>query len=296
LTLEVYKEVFEREIQLINKDKQKMIDPYERKSSIALFFSGLFNFYQFAAFEVKQSFLDLISKYLLEMKKELILSLPGFMLCMLPALEDQNGEILKKVEGILQETEKIVGTSEFYGEMWKAMLRTPRSRLSAIRQLDKRIPKSLDYAREFRDKAMIHISDYTIKIINREVSLQKDLNKLNKEQKMKERMELHDYFFFYYPNKTKLVINALMSGLSIVEPQVYVNRATLDFMVSHMPINSEINSILENVRLVECATLAYTKKDFATLNKISNWLFGHLDEDEEDCDPKDPTIITIVES
>lgn len=85
---------------------------------------------------------------------------------------------------------------------------------------------------------------------------------------MKERMELHDYFYFYYPNKTKLVINALMSGLSIVEPQVYVNRATLDFLISHMPINSEINSIPENVRLVECATLAYTKKDFATLNKI----------------------------
>jgi hypothetical protein len=55
---------------------------------------------------------------------------------------------------------------------------------------------------------------------------------------MKERMDLHDYFYFYYPNKTKLVINALMSGLSIVEPQVYVNRATLDFMISHMPINS----------------------------------------------------------
>jgi hypothetical protein len=113
---------------------------------------------------------------------------------------------------------------------------------------------------------------------------------------MKERMDLHDYFYFYYPNKTKLVINALTSGLSIVEPQVYVNRATLDFLISHMPINSEINSIAENVRLVECATLAYTKKDFATLNKISNWLFGHLDEDEEECDSKDPTIITIVES
>ena len=35
------------------------------------------------------------------MKKELILSLPGFILCMLPALEDQNSEILKKVEDIL---------------------------------------------------------------------------------------------------------------------------------------------------------------------------------------------------
>jgi len=80
------------------------------------------------------------------MKKELILSLPGFMLCMLPALEDQNGEILKRVEEILQKTEKIVGTSEFYGEMWKAMLRTPRSRLSAIRYVDKRIPKDIKQA------------------------------------------------------------------------------------------------------------------------------------------------------
>ena len=122
------------------------------------------------------------------------------------------------------------------------------------------------------------------------------MRKKEHEENMKQRMELHDYFFFYYPNKSKLVINALMSGLSIVEPQVYVNRATLDFMISHMAINTEINSITENVRLVECATLAYTKKDFATLNKISNWLFGHLDEDEDECDSRDPTIITIVES
>ena len=109
-------------------------------------------------------------------------------------------------------------------------------------------------------------------------------------------MELQDYFYFYYPNKSKLVINALMQGLSIVEPQVYVNRGTLDFLISHMPINSNINSTPERVRLVECATLAYTKKDFATLNKISNWLFGHLDEDEEEIDQDDPTIKAIVES
>ena len=76
----------------------------------------------------------------------------------------------------------------------------------------------MEQAKEFRDRDMIHISDYTIKIINREVSLQKDLNKKAKEEGMRQRMELHDYFYFYYPNKTKLVINALMSGLSIVEP------------------------------------------------------------------------------
>lgn len=110
-------------------------------------------------------------------------------------------------------------------------------------------------------------------------------------------MAEHDYFYFYYPNKTKLVINALISGLSIKDPQVYVNRGTLDFLISHMPINGCVNSIGENIRLVENVTQAYTKKDFATLNKIQNWLFEHLDEEEDqDINPKDPTIVCIVES
>lgn len=81
-------------------------------------------------------------------------------------------------------------------------------------------------------------------------------------------MNEHDYYFFYYPNKTKLVINALIAGLSTKEKQIYVNRATLDFLISHMPISSKINSIEENIRLVGSVTEAYTKKDFATLNKI----------------------------
>ena len=108
------------------------------------------------------------------MKQQLILSLPGFMLCMLPALEDQNGEVLKKVENILMETEKIVGTSEFFGEIWKAMLRTPRSRLSAIKYLDKRIPKTVKQGKDQRDKGSIYVSDFTITIVNSNVSLTKD--------------------------------------------------------------------------------------------------------------------------
>jgi hypothetical protein len=63
-----------------------------------------------------------------------------------------------------------------------------------------------------------------------------------------------------------------------------------------MPLNSDMNSLEESIQLVECATLAYTKKDFASLNKIANWLFGHLDEEDEEIDFQDPTIITIVES
>jgi len=59
-------------------------------SDLGLFYSGLFNFFQFAAFEVKDPFLQIIENYILQLDKELLLSLPGFMICMLPALEDQN--------------------------------------------------------------------------------------------------------------------------------------------------------------------------------------------------------------
>ena len=138
------------------------------------------------------------------------MSLPGFMLCMLPALEEQNSDLLKKVENILSETERIVGTSEFFGEIWKAMLRTPRARLAAIRYLDKKIPVHLRQARELRDRNLIYISQYTIKIVNQEVSLAKDDRKLQREMQMVKKMDLHDYFFFYYPNKAKLVLNALI--------------------------------------------------------------------------------------
>ena len=58
-----------------------------RDSGIALFFSGLFPFYENAEYAVKRKFLDLVQKKMLKMKKEVIFSLSGFILCLLPALE-----------------------------------------------------------------------------------------------------------------------------------------------------------------------------------------------------------------
>ena len=110
-------------------------------ADLGLFYSSLFSFYQYAAFEVKLKFLNFVKDFVLKLKKELLLSLPGLLLCMLPAMEDQNAELLKNVEHILTETEKIVGTSKFFGEIWQSMTRTPRARLSAIKFLVKKIPR-----------------------------------------------------------------------------------------------------------------------------------------------------------
>jgi hypothetical protein len=64
-------------------------------SDLGLFYSGLFNFYQYAAYDNKKQFLKIIQEQMLKLKKELLVSLPGFMLCMLPALDDQNSEMTK---------------------------------------------------------------------------------------------------------------------------------------------------------------------------------------------------------
>lgn len=94
------------------------------------------------------------------------------MLCMLPALEDQNSDLLKNVDAILSETEKIVGTNKFFGEIWKAMLRTPRCRLSAIKYLDRKIPKDISLAVKAAKETRIYPSPYNLVIKSGEVFLE----------------------------------------------------------------------------------------------------------------------------
>ena len=55
---------------------------------MGLFISNLYNFYQFADFQVKKKFLILVDKYFLRFEKELLISLGAFVLCIIPALDD----------------------------------------------------------------------------------------------------------------------------------------------------------------------------------------------------------------
>lgn len=74
--------------------------------------------------------------------------------------------------------------------------------------------------------------------------------------------------------------NALLSGLSTIDQNVYVNRAVLDFLISHMSINGNVNSLEENIRIVEGALMTLIRKDFASLKKFFTWFQGHLEEDD----------------
>jgi len=98
--------------------------------------------------------------------------------------------------------------------------------------------------------------------------------------KLQQELDQHgtneSYFYFYYPNKEVLVNNALLAGLSTLNQTVYVNRAVLDFLVSHMPITSAINTEQESINLMEGALMTLVKKDFASLKKFFNWFMEHL--------------------
>lgn len=105
-------------------------------------------------------------------------------------------------------------------------------------------------------------------------------------------MNLEDYFYFYYPVKEKLNINSLLAGLS--DPSVYVNRGVLDFLISHAPITGNINTLSENVRLVEGALMTLHKRDFAFLKKFFTWTLSHLEEEDSHPSEEDPAIRTLV--
>ena len=112
------------------------------------------------------------------------------------------------------------------------------------------------------------------------------------EEKRIARMNLEDFFYFYYPLKEKLCINSLLAGLQ--DSYVYVNRGVLDFLISHMPITGNMNTLSENVRLVEGALNTLNKKDFAILKKFFTWVLGHLEDDDYRPGEDDPAIQTLV--
>ena len=51
-------------------------------------------------------------------------------------------------------------------------------------------------------------------------------------------LSLQALLYYYYPNKQTLVINALIACLQ--DKEKFVNRNTIDLLLSHLPFISEI--------------------------------------------------------
>lgn len=70
---------------------------------------------------------------------------------------------MKNIERVLLLTEKIVGTSKFFGEIWKTIIRSPRCRLPAMKYLDRKIPKDIEAAQKLmgnEGSKCVHLAQY----------------------------------------------------------------------------------------------------------------------------------------
>jgi hypothetical protein len=54
---------------------------------------------------VKEIFISLMDEFLIKLEDELHICLSGFLVCMLPGIDDQNESMAKKVSDLLEKTE-----------------------------------------------------------------------------------------------------------------------------------------------------------------------------------------------
>jgi hypothetical protein len=87
--LKTYEIILDRQISLMNKRGQKLIF----NEDLGLFYSGLFGYYQYAGNkQKKEQVLNIMQHKILRLKDELVICLPGFIMCLLHALDEASGE------------------------------------------------------------------------------------------------------------------------------------------------------------------------------------------------------------
>jgi hypothetical protein len=133
ITLEVYDIVFDN----IRSNNNNMIG-----MDLGLYSSGLFPFFQFARMGNKLMYLNnIIKKHYLEISNaELAMCLPGFLVSILPGLEEQNENLLKIIKEIFAKARTMVGDSVFFGTLWSVILRTQRMRLAGMKYVSEVVP------------------------------------------------------------------------------------------------------------------------------------------------------------
>lgn len=81
------------------------------------------------------------------------------------------------------------------------------------------------------------------------------------------------------PNKSALVINALLASLEDESP--LIKRAALDFMCNHGKLQDNVFLPGEYLLLVQACLLLFIKLDQAVVRRVNAWFFGEEEISEE---------------
>ncbi|KAJ7687383.1 Dopey, N-terminal-domain-containing protein [Mycena rosella] len=108
---------------------------------LALWSSGLFPFFEYAATSVKPALLNLYDTHYLPLQAALRPIMKSFILALLPGLEEETGEFFEKVLSLLDRLSGTVSPAFFFQNIWLVMLTTPSARGTALNLLARRLPR-----------------------------------------------------------------------------------------------------------------------------------------------------------
>ncbi|KAG5220330.1 Dopey, N-terminal-domain-containing protein [Salix suchowensis] len=111
------------------------------KRDLALWSSGLFPFFEYAATSVKPTLLNLYDTHYMPLQGGLRPIMKSLILALLPGLEEETGEFFEKVLGLLDKLSGTVSHSFFFQNIWLIMLTTPSARGTSLNFLGRRLPR-----------------------------------------------------------------------------------------------------------------------------------------------------------
>ena len=225
------------------------------EDNLGIYSSGLFPFFSYASIPNKLNFLkNIIESCFLKLdQNELTLCLPGLLSSLIPGLDDNNDKTSQAIYKVFDKIKEKMKKGVFYGTYWSLLLKNKSLRASGIKYLSERIIKYIDYA---------------------------NLD----EEKKKEIIENE------FPNINNLVVNSLCQ--LIEEQDIPTVRLAMDFLILRLPLTKE-NIMLNDkakITLIISALKLLIKNEYSTTRRLSNWLMGTSNIDDE-IDLDSPDII-----
>ncbi|KAJ8503598.1 hypothetical protein ONZ45_g10714 [Pleurotus djamor] len=111
------------------------------KRDLALWSSGLFPFFEYAATSVKPTLLNLYETHYMPLQGGLRPIMKSFILALLPGLEEETGEFFEKVLSLLDKLSGTVSPSFFFQNIWLVMMTAPSARGTSLNLLGRRLPR-----------------------------------------------------------------------------------------------------------------------------------------------------------
>ena len=125
-----------------------------------------------------------------------------------------------------------------------------------------------------KDDDTVIVEDDAVTIPNSDISEPKKLETEENIPELEEDLDPEDPKI-EYPNKSSLVINALIAGLE--DENTLVQRITLDYMHTHFKLSCELFTESEKCILVEATLRLLIRKDLSLTRRIYTWMFGPPD-------------------